>query len=85
MKRITFKSIILLGFWNLFILNPLIAQSDNWPQFRGANSSGIAAEHQDPPERFGAERNMIWNSKLSSGQSSPCIWLDNIFITGYEK
>ena len=85
MKRITIKSIILLGLWNLFTLNPLIAQSDNWPQFRGINSSGIAAEHQDPPERFGAELNMIWNSELSSGQSSPCIWQDNIFITGYEK
>ena len=85
MKRITIKSIILLGLWNLFTLNPLIAQSDNWPQFRGINSSGIAAEHQDPPERFGPELNMIWNSELSSGQSSPCIWQDNIFITGYEK
>ena len=85
MKRITFKSIILLVLWDLLILNPLIAQSDNWPQFRGANSSGIAAEHQDPPEIFGPELNMIWNSELSSGQSSPCIWQDNIFITGYEK
>jgi outer membrane protein assembly factor BamB len=28
---------------------------------------------------------MIWNTTLSTGQSSPCIWQDNIFITGFEE
>ncbi|MFC2129784.1 PQQ-binding-like beta-propeller repeat protein, partial [Bacteroidota bacterium] len=25
-----------------------------------------------------------WNTTLSAGQSSPCIWQDNIFITGFD-
>ena len=28
---------------------------------------------------------MIWNTNLSKGQSSPCIWQDHIFITGFEE
>ena len=77
--------IFLLGGWSLFIFNPLNAQIENWPQFRGINCSGIADENQDPPISFGKDQNMIWNTNLSTGQSSPCIWQDNIFITGFEE
>jgi len=77
--------IFLLGAWSLFIFNPLNAQIENWPQFRGINCSGIADENQDPPISFGKDQNMIWYTSLSKGESSPCIWQDNIFITGFEE
>jgi outer membrane protein assembly factor BamB len=58
---------------------------DIWPNFRGVNSSGIAAEKQNPPVNFSPEQNLVWKTVLPQGHSSPCIWGDNIFITGFEE
>ncbi len=56
----------------------------NWPQFRGHNSSGIAAAEANPPVRFSPQENVVWKTALPSGHSSPCVWGNNIFITGFE-
>ena len=67
---------------------PSYAQSrdkNTWPNFRGINCSGIAAPEQDPPVNFGAIQNVIWKVSLPEGHSSPCIWGDNIFITGFKE
>jgi outer membrane protein assembly factor BamB len=56
----------------------------NWPQFRGFNSSGIAAEKSNPPVELN-EKNMLWKISFFGGQSSPCIWGQNIFMTGYTE
>jgi len=77
--------ILLIGGWSLFILNPVNAQIENWPQFRGVNCSGLAAEGQNPPVSFGPDKNILWKASLPEGYSSPCIWGDCIFITGIEK
>ena len=77
--------ILLIGGWSLFILNPVNAQIENWPQFRGVNCSGVAAEGQNPPISFGPDKNILWKANLPEGYSSPCIWADYIFITGIEK
>ncbi len=84
MKRTIFLC-ILLGVFILICSPPQYAQNIAWPQFRGINCSGIADENQDPPISFGKDQNMLWNTNLSTGQSSPCIWQDNIFITGVEE
>ena len=84
MKRSIFAC-ILLGIFILICSLPQYAQNIVWPQFRGINCSGIADENQDPPVSFGKDQNMIWNTNLSAGQSSPCIWQENIFITGFEE
>ncbi|MHC4426159.1 MAG: outer membrane protein assembly factor BamB family protein, partial [Planctomycetota bacterium] len=56
-----------------------------WPQFRGPNSSGLAAEGQNPPVEFGPEQNVVWKTPVPRGHSSPCIWGDHIFLTGFDK
>jgi outer membrane protein assembly factor BamB len=56
-----------------------------WPQFRGVNCSGVAAEGQDPPVEFGPEQSVFWKTPLPRGHSSPCIWADHIFVTGYDN
>jgi outer membrane protein assembly factor BamB len=61
------------------------AQGNIWPQFRGINCSGVAEEDQHPPVDFDREHHMIWATDLASGQSSPCIWQDRIFITGLDE
>jgi outer membrane protein assembly factor BamB len=60
------------------------AGKSNWPQFRGPNCSGHA-EGQNPPIEFGPERNLLWETPVPSGHSSPCIWGDRIFLTGFDK
>jgi outer membrane protein assembly factor BamB len=49
------------------------------------NCSGIAAPDQDPPITFGPEQNVLWKITLPEGHSSPCIWGNYIFMTGFEK
>ncbi|MHC4172320.1 MAG: outer membrane protein assembly factor BamB family protein [Planctomycetota bacterium] len=56
-----------------------------WPQFRGPNCSGHAAEGQNPPVEFGPEQNLLWKTPVQSGHSSPCIWRDHIFLTSFDK
>ena len=54
-----------------------------WPQFRGPNSTGVAAPGGNPPVSFGPSENLVWKTPLPSGHSSPCIWGDLVFLTGY--
>jgi outer membrane protein assembly factor BamB len=61
----------------------LFAAGVSWPQFRGPNSSGVAAKDQ-PPCEFGAGTNLIWKVAVPSGLSSPCIAGDRIFLTAFE-
>lgn len=57
----------------------------SWPNFRGTNCSGLATSDQNPPVEFGPDKNVIWEIALPEGHSSPCIWGDNIFITGFDE
>jgi outer membrane protein assembly factor BamB len=56
-----------------------------WPQFRGANAIGVAFEGMKLPVNFGPEKNVAWKIDLASGHSSPCIWGDRLFLTGFDK
>ena len=63
----------------------LEAQETNWPQFRGPNSSGHADKNCNPPIEFGVDKNLLWKVELPVGHSSPCIWDNTIFLTGFVK
>ncbi len=56
-----------------------------WSRFRGPNGSGRAAEGQNPPVKFGPEQNLLWKTAVPKGHSSPCIWGDHIFLTGFDE
>lgn len=56
-----------------------------WPQFRGPEGSGIASGNEKLPVEFNSTKNMIWKSEISKGNSSPVIWGDHIFLTGYAE
>ncbi len=58
---------------------------NTWPEFRGTNRSGIAQPEQDPPVDLNSDDCLIWKTPLLSGMSSPCIWGDRIFLTGFDK
>jgi len=80
-----FIFIFIVGTLSFSTLNPLNAQIENWPQFRGINCSGIAAEDQNPPISFGPDKNLLWKASLPIGFSSLSIWGDCIFTTGIEE
>lgn len=55
-----------------------------WPQFRGPNGSGIAADDQKPPTEFGPDKNVKWKTGIPHGLSSPIIVSDKIVITAFD-
>ncbi len=55
----------------------------HWPQFRGPDGAGVAEGRQAPPVEFGPEKSLLWKTPLPAGHSSPAIWGERIFLTGY--
>ena len=53
-----------------------------WAQFRGPGGLGVAAAG-NPPVHFGPESNVLWQVALPSGNSSPCMWGNRIFLTAH--
>ncbi len=74
---------LVLGCW-IFLRASAGASAPEWPQFRGPDSSGIAAE-ANPPVLFGPEKNVAWKTPLPAGGSSPIVSGDRIFLTGFSE
>jgi outer membrane protein assembly factor BamB len=56
----------------------------NWPRWRGPHQDGHSAE-TSLPVKWSAE-NIVWKTQLpGSGQSSPIIWGDRVFLTSALK
>lgn len=71
--------------WALVLLFANFAAArgeSNWPQFRGPNSQAVAKSVKAPAQ-FGPTANLLWKTPLPPGHSSPCIWGDRIFLTGF--
>ena len=65
----------------LLVLTALAFASDNWPQFRGPASNGVA---DDPalPDKWSATENVVWKTEIPGlGWSSPIVWGNTIFLT----
>jgi len=60
------------------------SQSAEWPQFRGPNASGIALAGTAPPFEFGPSKRLLWKRAMPVGHSSPAVWGDRVFLTGFE-
>jgi outer membrane protein assembly factor BamB len=58
------------------------AENDRWPQYRGRDGAGIA--DGAAPVEFGPKQNLLWTATVKSGHSSPSIWGDRIFLTGFD-
>jgi outer membrane protein assembly factor BamB len=64
----------------LLLLTGTLAH-DNWPQFRGPGSLGVA-EDPNLPETWSANENVAWKTQIpGTGWSSPTVWGDSIFVT----
>lgn len=55
--------------------------SDNWPQFRGLNASGVST-NANLPDKWSATENLTWKADLPGRSwSSPIVWGDRVFLT----
>ena len=69
-------------FWTFCFTSPLKADDTNWPQFRGANSTGAVESKTNLPEKWSATENVVWKTDIPGrGWSSPIVWEDKIFLT----
>jgi outer membrane protein assembly factor BamB len=60
---------------------PAFARSDEWPQFRGPDSTGVVTGLQLPAE-WSALKNVRWKVAVPGyGWSSPIVWGDRVFVT----
>jgi outer membrane protein assembly factor BamB len=67
----------------LIFLITSTAPAQNWPSFRGPNSSGVA-DGAKPPAVWDAEKsiNILWKTAIPGlGHSSPIVWGDRVFVT----
>ena len=62
------------------------ADSDEWPQWRGPNMTGLATS-EDPrlPDRWSTTENVAWKAPIpGQGWSSPIVWGNVVFVTTVE-
>ena len=63
---------------------PAAQIDETWPMWRGPGFQGMA--EGNPPITFGEEENVKWKVRLpGSGNSSPAIWGDRIFLLAAVK
>jgi outer membrane protein assembly factor BamB len=58
------------------------ANAFEWSRFRGPNGSGISTASNIPTE-FGPTSNLLWRKEMPQGFSSPILWGDRIYLTGF--
>jgi outer membrane protein assembly factor BamB len=58
--------------------------SDQWPAFRGPNSSGVSDSGR-PPLKIGPKEKATWKTDLPWSPSSVCVWNDRIFLTTFHQ
>src|SRR5262245_44065364 len=61
----------------------VVCSAAQWPQFRGPDGLGVA-DGAAPPAHFGPGSNVLWKVPVPNGHSSPCIWNERIFLTGFD-
>ncbi|MBI2809201.1 MAG: PQQ-like beta-propeller repeat protein [Planctomycetes bacterium] len=76
MKQLFFAGLLYLA------LAPIAAaQTENWPQFRGAQVDGLG-QGVTLPDKWSTIENVVWKTELPGwGWSSPVIWDKRVFVT----
>ena len=72
---------ICVAFLAAVLVDVSFAETKNWPQYRGAQSDGLA-EGDTLPDRWSTTENVVWKAEIPGwGWSSPVIWGDKVFVT----
>jgi outer membrane protein assembly factor BamB len=74
---IAIVSTLSIGF--LSLINT--SSAANWPQWRGADGSGVSTE-KNLPSDWNVSKNIKWKTPIEGrGHSSPIVWNNRIFLT----
>lgn len=79
------QALLLRSVLALFVVSTAVRAEDNWPQFRGRESLGVA---EDPrlPDEWSQTKNVVWKTPIPGrGWSSPITWGDRIFLTSVSR
>ncbi|MBC7855527.1 MAG: PQQ-binding-like beta-propeller repeat protein, partial [Pirellulaceae bacterium] len=58
-------------------------RAEDWPQFRGENSSGVSKSDQPLPTKFSLTENLRWSTKIGDGIGSPIVVGGKVFCTAF--
>jgi len=67
----------------IVVVMPTLCFADEWPQFRGPNGSGVAAQ-SSPPVSWDVDsgENVKWSVSIPGlAHSSPVVWGDRVYMT----
>ncbi len=64
------------------VLVPANALADDWPQFRGPNSAGIAAGTKPLPVKFSTAENLRWSAEVGEGVGGAAVAAGRVFVSG---
>jgi outer membrane protein assembly factor BamB len=81
-RRITTATVLVLAIC-VVLLSRLVGPSSaaNWPQWRGADGSGVSNE-KNLPSDWNVSKNIKWKTPIEGrGHSSPIVWNNRIFLT----
>ena len=81
-RRLAWSVLTVMALAQAVPLSAVDGTSANWPQFRGANASGLAPGAK-PPIKFGPTQGDVWSVEVPWSPSSPAIWGERIFLTTY--
>lgn len=73
-----------LSVWVLLTLGTWqsVAHSEDWPQFRGPNCSGISLGAAPLPVEFSAKKNVRWSAKVGDGVGGAVVAAGRVFVSG---
>jgi outer membrane protein assembly factor BamB len=57
-------------------------RSEDWPQFRGPNCSGISATTKSLPLKFSATENVRWSADIGEGVGGAAVAAGRVFVSG---
>ena len=58
------------------------AGQDNWPQFRGPNADGVAADDPRLPDSWSTEDNVAWVADVPGyAWACPVVWENRVFVS----
>lgn len=68
------------------LANPGASATENWPQFRGPGSRGVAEDDPRLPIVWSATQNVVWKKEVPGlGWSCPIVWGNKVFLTTVVK
>ena len=73
--------LILICLISTSVLSAQDGLEQNWPQFRGADSTGVSL-NTGLPDRWSSTDNVEWKTDIPGrGWGAPVVWGDNVFLT----